>query len=210
MQQRTDERLQQCLAEGDYPGAIQLLLEAQVASKTFKHFTAIEQLSVKLQDTLELAEEQLDVALSKVCVDFRQTEYAKLQEAYGLLGKSISPLGLYRYIRVNRNVFFLGKTQTSMDQLQMHSASAVHNTAWNVVYGHAALCQQTQSDQQDVTGELSKKLYGDLCGYVECSSLLPCLVDLCRSLCSIMESYKRIYHWHEIQTAEGMTLAMGC
>ena len=26
-----------------------------------------------------------------------------------------------------------------MDQLQMHITSAIHNTAWNVVYGHAML-----------------------------------------------------------------------
>ncbi len=79
--------MQQCLAEGDYPGAIQLLIEAQDAAKTYKHFKAIEQLSVKLQDTLELAEEQLDVALSKVCVSFKELEYSRLQQAYGLLGK---------------------------------------------------------------------------------------------------------------------------
>ena len=29
-----------------------------------------------------------------------------------------------------------------MNQLQMHFASAVHNTAWNKVYGHAVLSQQ--------------------------------------------------------------------
>ena len=88
-----------------------------------------------------------------------------------------------------------------MDQLQMHSASAVHNTAWNVVYGHAALCQQ--SSDQDITNELSKKLYGDLCSYVSSSSLLPCIVDLCRSLCSIMDSYKKIVNWHELQDDQG-------
>ena len=38
----------------------------QQCISTYKHFTAIQQLAVKLQDTLELTEEQLDVALSKV------------------------------------------------------------------------------------------------------------------------------------------------
>ena len=45
-----------------------------------------------------------------------------------------------------------------MDQLQMHSASAIHNTAWNVVYGHVVLCQTNEEDS-----DLSKKLYHDLC-----------------------------------------------
>jgi len=53
------------LSEGDYPAAIQLLLEVQQAVKTYNHFVAIKQLALKLQDTLELTEEQLDVALAK-------------------------------------------------------------------------------------------------------------------------------------------------
>lgn len=54
------------LLEGDYPGAIQLLLECQQAAVTYNHFTCISELSKKLQETQENAEEQLDVALSKV------------------------------------------------------------------------------------------------------------------------------------------------
>nr|CAD7458043.1 unnamed protein product [Timema tahoe] len=64
--QRTDERLQELLSEGDYPSAIRLLLECQNAAATYKHFTCVAALSGKLQDTLEMAEEQLDQALSQV------------------------------------------------------------------------------------------------------------------------------------------------
>ncbi|KFM70703.1 Coiled-coil domain-containing protein 132, partial [Stegodyphus mimosarum] len=35
-----------------------------------------------------MTEEQLDVALSKVCSSFDQIHYEKLQEAYALLGKT--------------------------------------------------------------------------------------------------------------------------
>nr|CAD7444940.1 unnamed protein product [Timema bartmani] len=63
--QRTDERLQELLSEGDYPSAIRLLLECQNAAATYKHFTCVAALSGKLQDTLEMAEEQLDQALSQ-------------------------------------------------------------------------------------------------------------------------------------------------
>lgn len=172
--QRTDERLHQYLDEGDFPGAIKLLFEARDAAKTYSHFKAIQQLSTNLTETLELAEEQLDVALSKICVDFKADSYEKLQEAYALLGK----------------------TQTSMDQLQMHSASAVHNNAWNVVYGHVVLCQ----DDPELINETAKKLYVDLCCQLPGSSLLPCLVDLCRSLCNIMQSYQLIYDWHRLRS----------
>ena len=66
LQRKTDVRLQELLTEGDFPAAIQLLLEVQQAVKIYHHFTAIRQLAVKLQDTMELTEEQLDVALAKV------------------------------------------------------------------------------------------------------------------------------------------------
>lgn len=35
-----------------------------------------------------MTEEQLDVALSKVCLNFDEVHYEKLQEAYSLLGKT--------------------------------------------------------------------------------------------------------------------------
>ena len=77
--QQTEERLQQFLEEGDFSGAIRLLFEAKNAAQTYSHFKAIQKLSSNLQDTLELTEEQLDVALSKVCVDFKESTYARLQ-----------------------------------------------------------------------------------------------------------------------------------
>ena len=46
------------------------------------------ELSSKLQDTLEMIEEQLDVALSKTCSGFDIAHYEKVQNAYRLLGKT--------------------------------------------------------------------------------------------------------------------------
>jgi hypothetical protein len=68
LQQRTEERLQELLSEGNYPGAIGLLLECQSAAATYRHFMCVVALSGKLQDTLEMAEEQLDRALAKVAM----------------------------------------------------------------------------------------------------------------------------------------------
>ena len=73
-----------------------------------------------------------------------------------------------------------------MDQLGMHVTSAVHNTAWNVVHGHAALTNSVSSE-----AELAKKTYRDLCACLEADSVLPCLVDLCRALWAVMDSYGR-------------------
>ena len=51
-------------------------------SSTYRHFTAIAQLSSKLADTLVMTEELLDTALAKQCTNFQSTTYAKLQVSY--------------------------------------------------------------------------------------------------------------------------------
>ncbi|PIK37174.1 putative coiled-coil domain-containing protein, partial [Apostichopus japonicus] len=86
--QQTDIRLREMLEEEDYPGAIQLCLECQNAAVTFRHYKCISELSSKLQDTLEMIEEQLDKALAKTCTNFDIIHYDKLQAAYKLLGKT--------------------------------------------------------------------------------------------------------------------------
>ena len=45
-------------------------------------------MSSKLQDTLELIEESLDVALSRTATSFDEDHYSKVQLAYQLLGKT--------------------------------------------------------------------------------------------------------------------------
>jgi len=45
-------------------------------------------LNSKLQDTLVMIEEQLDVALSKTCSNFDIVHYEKVQKAYKLLNKT--------------------------------------------------------------------------------------------------------------------------
>ena len=66
LQLRTEARLQELLSAGDYAGAISLLHECQIAAVTYRHFTCIQALSTKLQDTLVMAEEQLDKTLDQV------------------------------------------------------------------------------------------------------------------------------------------------
>ncbi|KAG8138985.1 hypothetical protein E2320_001777, partial [Naja naja] len=83
--QQTDVRLSEMLEEEDYPGAIQLCLECQKAASTFKHYSCISQME-KCQASLFLSsqssslshnQEQLDVALSKICKNFDINHYTK-------------------------------------------------------------------------------------------------------------------------------------
>lgn len=54
------------LANGNYPEAISLLLECQEEASHYQQFTSVAALASKFQDSLVMAEEQLDVALGKV------------------------------------------------------------------------------------------------------------------------------------------------
>ncbi|XP_035688646.1 syndetin-like isoform X2 [Branchiostoma floridae] len=179
--QRTDVRLREMLEEEDYPGAIQLCLECQKAASIFRHYSCISDLSSKLQDTLEMIEEQLDVALSKTCNSFDAAHYEKVQTAYRLLGK----------------------TQTAMDQLHMHYASAIHNTAFQIVLGYVELCSGTGDTN------FQKMQYKDLCTdkHIITESYIPCLMDLCKALWGVMNSYHKTMQWHELHDSTNQETA---
>ncbi|XP_063219060.1 syndetin [Bacillus rossius redtenbacheri] len=183
---QTEERLQELLREGNCPGAISLLLECQSAAATYRQFTCVAALSGKLQDTLVMAEEQLDQALAQLCSHFRADHYSKVQAAYRLLGK----------------------TQMAMDQLHMHFASAIHNSAFNVVHGYVELCFVQSSGESQMV--LNKKQFRELCKYITPESFIPCLIDLCKALWKIMQSYHQVINWHQVNdsaklSADGVT-----
>ncbi|XP_071454406.1 syndetin [Hetaerina americana] len=171
---------------GDYVGAIRLLLECQGAAATFGHFSCVDALSAKLQDTLEMAEEQLDVALAKVCVDFGEAEYSRVQEAWRLVGK----------------------TQAAVDQMQMHISTALHATAASALSAHlskgavAPPSEDVNKAPAMETGEgvhqvdMHHMQYKELCKNVPHNEFLPCLSDLCKSLWGIVRSYHQVVNWH--------------
>lgn len=66
LQHQTEFRMSELLQLGDFPGAIALLLECQGVAAMYRHFNCVAALNSKLQDTLVMAEEHLDVALAKV------------------------------------------------------------------------------------------------------------------------------------------------
>ncbi|KAG1650359.1 Syndetin [Nymphon striatum] len=167
--QQTDVRLRELMDEENYPGAIQLCLACQKAAANFRHYKCISELSSKLQDTLVMIEEQLDVALSAVCGSFNSDHYSKLQTAYRLLGK----------------------TQTSMDQLHMHFTSAIHNKAFTIILKYVKITSSTN----DLN--LQKRQYTDLCTLMYPENFTACLLELCKTLWDIMHSYYCIINWHE-------------
>ena len=120
---QTDASLRGLMEAEDYPGAIGLCLECQEATRCHAQFRCIAELGAKLQDTLVLIEEGLDVALSRVPARFDAQLFAKWQKSYALLGK----------------------TETSVDQLLMHFASHIHNASFNIVLGTVELAHSGSS-----------------------------------------------------------------
>ncbi|GFG36817.1 hypothetical protein Cfor_08649 [Coptotermes formosanus] len=85
-----------------------------------------------------------------------------------------------------------------MDQLHMHFASAIHNAAFNVVHGYVELCSSAvQAESMAGGGTFHKKQYNQLCQCVTADSFIPCLVDLCKALWGIMNSYHQVVSWHQ-------------
>lgn len=167
--QRTDMRLREMMEEEDFCGAIQLCLECQKAAVTFRHYKCISELSSKLQDTLELIEERLDVALSRICTGFDRAHYEKVLNAYTLLDKR----------------------KTAMDQLHLHFTSAIHNAAFKVVQENIQKFLGVHDNKFD------KMQFSDLCKCVPIEKFSPCLIDLCNALWSVMCSYYDTIVWHE-------------
>ncbi|XP_066997108.2 syndetin [Anabrus simplex] len=172
--QQMEKHLQKLLNDGNYHGAIALLQECQQAASTYRHFSCVVALAGKLQDTMVLAEQQLDEALAKVCNHFDNADYSRVQEAYRLLGK----------------------TQPAMDHLLMHFTSAIHTAAFNVVYGHVELSRTGRQESNH------KKHFQQLCSCIPAESLIPCLIDLCRVLWTIMRNYAQVSAWHSSSDSE--------
>ncbi|EEC05108.1 coiled-coil domain-containing protein, putative, partial [Ixodes scapularis] len=166
--QETDTRLRELLEEQDYPGAIQLGLACHRAASTFKHYQCISELSSKLQETLEMTEEQLDVALSRTCSSFDRSHYSRLQAAYGLLGKTQA-----RYVR---------------DKLTQ-GLQRVWQDIQKKLTEFLLACNMSGFKFNQFIQVL------DVCVPSEC--FLSCLLDLCQAMWQTMCSYKAILAWHQ-------------
>lgn len=107
----TEIQLQKLLDTQNYLGAISLLLECKRLATENSQYVCVAALAQKLQDTLLMTELQLDSVLAGIPHSFDVKTYSNLQEAYRLLGKSV----------------------TAVDQLHMNFISAIHTTAFTVL-----------------------------------------------------------------------------
>lgn len=107
----TEKQLQKLLDTQNYCGAISLLLECKRLAAENSQYVCVAALAQKLQDTLLMTELQLDTVLADIPHSFDVKTYSNLQDAYRLLGKTV----------------------TAIDQLHMNFISAIHTMAFTVL-----------------------------------------------------------------------------
>ncbi|XP_050526008.1 syndetin [Daktulosphaira vitifoliae] len=108
---QAEKKLEDLVSKANYAQGITLILECIQGASTYKQFTCIAALSIKLQDALIMTEEQLDIVLSNMCFNFDHEKYSAIQEAYKRLGK----------------------TRIAIDQLHMHYISAVYSASFDTI-----------------------------------------------------------------------------
>ncbi|OQV16817.1 Syndetin [Hypsibius exemplaris] len=169
---RTVGSIAELVEEGNYTGAIQLTLTCRQAANIHREYLCISQLHEKLQDTLALIEQKLDVALGQICLNFEPRQYAKVYTAFQLLDKN----------------------QTAIDQLHMHFITTIHNRSFGVVMGFVELSNRKNGKNQGET--LTKKHYPELCHAVTAEYFVPALLSLCKGMWDVMKTYRSIIQWH--------------
>jgi hypothetical protein len=135
---KISQQIQKLLVEMDYTAAIQLLLQHQHTAQTYKQFKCVSDISLRLQDTLDMAEEQLDVGLEKCCTHFDAVLYSKLYHATLLLGK-----------------------QDVIDQLNLHMTSSLHHSSLILIKDYVEC-----SDTDKIVIHYNKLQFQDLCKHV--------------------------------------------
>lgn len=160
----------------DYAAAIQLLVEGRQAAQTYRHFHCVAQLTSRLQDMLEMAEEQLDVGLAKCCQSFDPLLYGKLQKAFALLGKQ----------------------SAALDQLSLHLSTVLHQRSLAVVKEFA-----DSSRIPTAPAEYNKLQFQDLVRLVDPSSFMACFQELCTCFWNVTMTYHQIHQWHEDHPGSG-------
>lgn len=114
----------------DFPKALQMCIDGKALLAQFQHFKCVNGLDFMLDHTIELIGDQVDNALSNICLSYNPDTYQKLQAAYNLLDRNINKRAL---------VFFNGHHKTFLDELKLF----LDNETWDMIpiNGHFELIQ---------------------------------------------------------------------
>lgn len=101
------------------------------------------------------------------------------------LSKMCTQFDVTVYSSIQEAYALLGKTQSAMDQLHMHFTATIHNTTLGIIHSYAG-------------GDI-KRQYEELCEAIPRERCIACLIELCKSLWTILSSCYLVVNWHNAQ-----------
>lgn len=164
---QTEQNLNQLLLEEKYPSAISLILDCTQVT----HNQGLKHFS----------------CIGALSTKLQDTLVLTEEYLDEVLSKICTNFKSDTYSKLQVAYSLLGKSRVAVDQLLMHFTSTVHNTAFSIV--------QQFADSKYLSGP--KKQYGDLCKCIDDNKVLPCLVNLCKAMWTILRNYHQVVRWHE-------------
>ena len=164
------------MEDEDYAGAIKLCLECLKIIGSLNHYKCVTDLGAKLNYTIQMTEERLDLALARLCVNFNDKQFNKIRDTFNLLGK----------------------TQVLYDQLLIHFSTVINEKTFNIVNSYVELCTNLNESFASSTNNSSMKerSFEDVCASLSSDCFLPCLIDFNKSMWHIMVNYKKFINAH--------------
>eukprot|EP01116_Phalansterium_solitarium_P025632 TRINITY_DN9902_c0_g2_i1.p1 TRINITY_DN9902_c0_g2~~TRINITY_DN9902_c0_g2_i1.p1 ORF type:complete len:1117 (+),score=551.47 TRINITY_DN9902_c0_g2_i1:130-3480(+) len=155
--------------EGDWPGAIQLLLAVRAALAQLKPLQCVKQLAHSLQLQYQMIDERLDQAVSQLVRSFDPQRYARVLVGLRLLGQSYLVL----------------------EKLQRAFADLINTNAKNVLYAHALM-----SDANARQPELLRHMkFVDLCNVIKEEHFATALDSLLEITSELMFVHEQMLGW---------------
>uniref|UniRef100_A0A914ED59 Coiled-coil domain-containing protein 132 n=1 Tax=Acrobeloides nanus TaxID=290746 RepID=A0A914ED59_9BILA len=162
----TEFRLKELIQEGDFPGAIQLCVEAKNAARVYENYSCIKDLTANLCRTLESMESHIDDALAGLTVVFDINRYSLVYSAY----------------------LMLDKVESAAVKLSSFFRATIESSARTVLVDHL-----TRSSQNLTTDTMS---YEQLCEAIKTEEVLTVVRELGMVLCKVLFIYHAILRYH--------------
>uniref|UniRef100_A0A1I7TM47 Vps54_N domain-containing protein n=1 Tax=Caenorhabditis tropicalis TaxID=1561998 RepID=A0A1I7TM47_9PELO len=137
----TEKRIQETIEEGNFPLAIQMLIETQINAARYAQFTCVNDVMSKLTAMSCLLEEELTAQLSTIAVVFDSEKYRFVYTAYEMLDKTDDVAA--KLLNVFNNAIETTTTAVILDKL---SDEELKEDAT-----YTSLCLKLDNEQTSVT-----------------------------------------------------------
>ncbi|OTF69081.1 coiled-coil domain-containing protein, partial [Euroglyphus maynei] len=162
--------------EKNFATAIDLLGEQlEMIESLSEKYGCVAEMRDRLFTAIQLVGDKMDAVLAKMCDRFCVRTYRQLAKAYAKIGK----------------------TEYSLQQLQLDFANTIHDKAFSIVLGYVKLFSPDHHSHSEPESNFKRKPLAELCQHLNPESFLQCLTDLCRALWDVMANYHRCLAFYQ-------------